>query len=241
MFQTLNCIALRSIKYNDRSTILSAYSREAGRMSFIVPSGNGREARRRRALFMPLSVFNCQCDVKPGKEIHMMKEVSPTIMGGSIHSHPVKVVIAMFIADVLNAVLREPQSDPLLYDFIIEAIDNLGRNERGLANFHLCFLFRLGRFLGIEPDIGSHHAGQVFDLIDATFRESPPMHNKYIEVSDAQTVVALSRMTWENLHVFKFTREQRNATLDEILRYYTLHYSRLSDLSSLDVVRTLFT
>jgi DNA repair protein RecO (recombination protein O) len=78
-------------------------------------------------------------------------------------------------------------------------------------------------------------------MIDATFRESPPMHNKYIEVSDAQTVVALSRMTWENLHVFKFTREQRNATLDEILRYYTLHYSRLSDLSSLDVVRTLFT
>ena len=54
MLRELHCIALRTIKYNERHSILSAYSLEVGRVSFLVPAGAGMEATRRRALFLPL-------------------------------------------------------------------------------------------------------------------------------------------------------------------------------------------
>ncbi len=58
MLRTLNLIPLRVIPYSDRNSILSAYSRELGRVSFVVPAGAGREARRRRALLMPMRYIN---------------------------------------------------------------------------------------------------------------------------------------------------------------------------------------
>ena len=57
MYQQLRCVALRTIKYDDRRSIVSAWSEQLGRVSFIVPDGASREARRRRALLMPLSLF----------------------------------------------------------------------------------------------------------------------------------------------------------------------------------------
>ena len=44
MLRELHCIALRTIKYNERHSILSAYSLEVGRVSFLVPAGAGKEA-----------------------------------------------------------------------------------------------------------------------------------------------------------------------------------------------------
>ncbi|MDE6153062.1 MAG: recombination protein O N-terminal domain-containing protein, partial [Muribaculaceae bacterium] len=53
MYTTLDCIALRTVRHSDRHSILSAYTRQRGRMSFLIPAGNGREATRRRAMLMP--------------------------------------------------------------------------------------------------------------------------------------------------------------------------------------------
>ena len=41
-------------------------------------------------------------------------------------------------------------------------------------------------------------------------------------------------------HLFRFSREQRRQTLSAILEYYSLHYTSLSSLNSLDVLRRLF-
>lgn len=66
---TLTCIALRTVKYSDRASILSVYTAQRGRMSLAVPAGKGKSAARFRALTMPMAVFECQADVRPGREI----------------------------------------------------------------------------------------------------------------------------------------------------------------------------
>ena len=42
MYRPLDCIALRTVRYSDRNSILTAYTRQAGRLSFLVPAGTGR-------------------------------------------------------------------------------------------------------------------------------------------------------------------------------------------------------
>ena len=70
MLRSLHCVALRTIKYNEKHSILSAYSLELGRVSFLLPAGSGREAARRRALMMPLGTFECVADIRHGQDIY---------------------------------------------------------------------------------------------------------------------------------------------------------------------------
>lgn len=240
MYQPLHCVALRTIKYNDKNSILSVYSLELGRLSFLVPAGNGREANRRRALFMPLSIFECVASIKPGRELCLMRDPRVIEPLHGIHSHPLKGAVSLFIADVLNAVLRESQSDATTFAFLADSIVRFNEMEEGVANFHLCFLYRLGRFIGIEPDVSTYRDGAVFDMQEGRFRMTPPLHHKYLMSDDARVLSLLSRITFENMRFFKFNRRQRNDLLDKILEYYTIHYSSLSQLQSLDVLRALF-
>lgn len=241
MKQKMQFIALRTVRYNDRHSILSAYSAECGRVAFAIPAGAGKEASRRRALLMPLSIVECVADVKPGREVSLMSEPRALAPLMGLRTNPIKSSIALFLAEVLGVVLRDGPPDFTLYKYIcssIEVLDLLPTNRA--ANFHICFLWGLGRFIGIEPDTMEFRAGMVFDMQDGRFRMSAPLHPNYLDSERSQAVAAVSRMRYATMHLFKMSRAQRNELLDGILRYYSMHYAGLQSLRSLEVLRELF-
>lgn len=241
MKQHLHIVALRTVRHSDRHSILTVYSREAGRMAFAVPAGAGREATRRRALLMPLGLAECVADIKPGREIHQMSEPRSDNPLHGLRSNPVKSAVAMFVAELLGVVLRDGPPDEGLFDFICRSVLLLDALPAArTANFHICFLYYLGRYLGIEPDTESFREGCVFDMVDGTFRMTAPMHRHYLEPQRARAVAMLGRMTFANMHLFRMTRLQRNDLLDGVLEYYSLHYTGLGGLHSLDVLREIF-
>lgn len=240
MLTPIDCIALRTVKYNDRHNILTVYARRRGRMSLLIGAGSSREANRRRAITMPLSLINCIVDLRNDRDIPSIREIRVTRQLAGLHADPAKMAMGMFLAEILGIVLAEGEDDENLFAFLTESIGRLSDIDHGAANFHLAFLYRLGYFLGIQPDMSSFKEGRVFDLVDAVFRDAPPIHGRYLEASDARSVAILSRMTMRNLHLFRFNRDQRRQALNTILEYYSLHYASLSTLRSLDVVRRLF-
>ena len=241
MLERLHCIALHTVKYSDRSNIVTVYTGGHGRMSLLMPAGNSREAVRRRAMTMPMSVFECVADIRPGRDILSVRDVRAQIVLHGIFSHPVKMTVAMFVAELLNVVLRESQGDAHLFDYLTFAMSRLDEaDDAAMANFPVGFLYGLSRFVGIEPDVSDYSQGCVFDLIDGTFRRSAPLHGEYLEGREAEVVYGLSRMTWENMGRYRFNRVQRQRILAVMLRYYTLHYASLSSLNSVDILKTLF-
>lgn len=238
MYRTLNIIALHTTRYNDRHSILAAYSREMGRVSFLVPAGNGREAARRRALLMPLSPVECVAGITRPRHIHHAR---PT--GHTAHArHPCRSdqgVVAMFVCEVAATVLREMPGDTPTYAFLLDTAMRLNDPATPTANFPIAFLYRLGTFIGIEPDVSSWSEGRVLDLVDGTFRATPPMHPHFLPAADSRVVATLSRISWDNLGAYKFTRAERARVLDTILGYYTMHYTNLSALKSPDVLRSV--
>ena len=234
-------IALRTVRHNDRHSILSAYSAECGRVAFAISAGAGKEASRRRALLMPMSIVECVADVKPGREVSLMSEPRALAPLMGLRTNPIKSSIALFLAEVLGVVLRDGPPDSTLYKYIcssIEVLDLLPSNRS--ANFHICFLWGLGRFIGIEPDTEEYRTGMVFDMQDGRFRVSAPLHPNYLDSERSQAVAVVSRMRYANMHLFKMSRVQRNELLDGILRYYSMHYAGLQSLRSLEVLRELF-
>lgn len=239
MFETIECVALRTVRYSDRQSILSAYSRTHGRVAISLPAGAGRNAARLRAVTQPLAQFQCVADFRPNRDILSVRDLRclQAPPGGS----PVKSALALFMADMLAALLREPQQDVLLFDFISEAILQLdAAPAQRSGNLHIAFLVKLAHFMGIEPDWGTYGEGKVFDLVDGIFRTSPPLHGRWLPSGEAATARLLSRMNFRTAHLFRFSRGERSLLLDRIIQYYQTHFPTLGALNSLDILRTIF-
>lgn len=241
MFQPIHAIALRTVKYNDRTSILTAWTAEMGRISVLMPAGSGPESRRRRALTMPMSLFEGVVDVRPGREIMPVRDMRPVTAGADVSSDPMRATVAMFLAEVMTAVTREGGGDEGLWRLLVESVSALaGARGTMLANFHLVFLSRLATVLGIEPDVSTWVRGRGLDLLDGVFRTTRPFHDHWTDAAGARLATTLLRMTdYSHGGLLRMDRATRNAALDTILRYYTLHHTPLDNLNSLSVVRAV--
>ena len=154
------------------------------------------------------------------------------------------------MADFLGALLREPQADAPLFAFLLRSAEALAAGalpgeagahaSRQLPNFHIAFMMRLQRFMGIEPDWSTYTPGAVFDMAAGVFRTLPPPHPRYLNPEESTAAWRLSRMTTANCHRFRFSRFDRNRILDGLLSYYRLHFPTLGSLPSTDILRQLF-
>lgn len=235
---TIEFIALKLTRYSDTQSILTAYSRELGRVSLSVPARSGKSAARIRALTMPLGIVECITDKRPGRDILPLRQASQALILKNLHSDPLKQMMAMLLAEVLSATLQTGEADEKLFDFLKAGIEFLdAADARQTANFHLCFLYHLGRHLGIEPDTATYASGRVLDLSDGCWRITAPLHDQYLSPDESRAAFTLSRMTFANLKAFRFNRKERNRITDVMLDYYSIHYASLRNVRSLEILR----
>lgn len=239
MNRTLHIFPLRVTPYSDRTCILSAYSRELGAISFAVPAGSGAGAARRRALLMPMNLLEVEAQIRPGREVHTLREPRALMPLHGVMASPARSAVAMFLAEALGVILRQGEGDPRVFDFIAGAMERLNSPGVPAANFHLAFLVGLATVLGIAPDAGDFRPGRLFDMVDACFRQSAALHGRTLSPEESMAAERLCRLTWENMGRYRFSREQRARALDRVLEYYTLHYANLSSLKSPGILRML--
>ena len=149
----------------------------------------------------------------------------------------------MFLAEILDACLREQQTDHNLYDFILHAsrLLNDENDTTAIANFHIVFLLRLLALLGVEPDYSTYKPGSIFDIYDGVWRQSKPLNHNSLSPDESLIAANLFRkLTFRNSRLFKFNRNQRNQITDTLIQYLSLHVANLSGIKSLDVVRNIF-
>lgn len=241
MYTHLDCIALRTTRLSDSKSLLSAWSRQHGRLTLAIPAGKTPEARRRRALTAPLCTFEGECNIKPGKDIHSMRDFRATPATLAVCATPLKQITALFLGEVLDLLLRRSEPDAPLSDFLFDAIGNLVEitDQNSLAAFHIIFLYKLTIPLGISPRLEDYHTGAVFDLRDAVFRPSAPLHHDYISGKECTMLMAVSRATFNTAKNLPLTPASRKRALDLILDYYAIHLAPLSALHSLEILREM--
>ena len=74
MYQKVIGIVLHSLKYNDTSNIVHVYTRENGRVSFLVKIPKSRKTGVRPILFQPLAMVELEVDFRTNASIHSIKE-----------------------------------------------------------------------------------------------------------------------------------------------------------------------
>ena len=240
MYEKLRGIVLNTIRYSDKHNIVHVYTDGRGLMSFAVPQGKTQAARMRNALLMPLSLVELEASVHPGRDLATMREVHRNYPLATLYSDPFKNAIALFISELLAHVIQEPEGNHPLFRYIEQSVQLLEQMPGQVANFHICFLYHLGAHLGIQPNVESYRKGYWFDMTDGVFVPSAVRGHALLQPQEAQVIHLLSRMTFSNMGVFRFNREERNRMLDVIIGYYRLHNAAIGSLRSPDILKQLF-
>lgn len=241
MIEKIEGIVLDLRRHNDKSSVVTLYTRQRGRVAFIV-SASGKSGIRNNALLRPLSVIESNVNFSNSKELNRLSSYSPTYLYEDLYYNPYKSAVAMFLADFLNRLLRNSSSESNLYDYIVDSARILdSAPARMTADFHIVFLVDMLYFAGIHPDLSGFAQGRWFDMRQGVFTDCVPPHPDRLGGKESEFVLNLMRIKYFNSKKFGFDREARNRILDMLVRYYSVHIPGMSSIStSLSVLRELF-
>lgn len=241
MLQKTRGIVLRALKYKDASLIVDVYTEVSGRASFMVYIPKSKKASVKSTLFQPLSLVELDVDIRPNTNIYKVREVKSFFPFTSLPYEPAKSAIALFLAEFLYRSLREEAENVPLFNYLMHSIIWLDTCKRNYANFHLVFLMRLSRFLGLYPNLDGYADGDYFDMRAACFSPLPPqMHSDFLQPAEAALLHKLIRMRYDTMRFVPMTRVERARFLTLINDYYRLHLPDFPVLRSLEVLHELF-
>ena len=240
MLTKTQAIVLHSLKYGETRMIVDMFTRQFGRLSFIVSMPKTAKSKMKKQFFQPLSLLEIETDVRPKVQLQKLSDVRLSSPFTSIPFHPHKLSMALFMAEFLYYALRSEQRNELLYDYVESSIQWLDGQDDRFANFHLVFLMRLSRFLGFYPNLEHYQAGDYFDLRESEFLPAPPVHRDFLYPEEAEKVQLMMRMDYPTMHLFRMSHQERNRLLEVTLIYYRLHLPDFPEMKSIGVLQELY-
>lgn len=240
MTEKMQAIVLSAVRHSDRALIVNVYTRTRGRMSLLVGTNSGKGGRRIAAMTMPLSQIEYECDMGGSRELRRPKGLAFAYTYRSLYFSPAKNALGIFLAEFLTRLLREADADPLAFRYISESLVALDTLPGQVANFHLTFLAGLTTFMGIAPDLDGYAPGALFDMRAGTYTRLHPGHNDILIGESAAAPRLLARLDYANMHLLHLDRMQREAMLEGMLRYWSIHFPGTGNLRSAEVLSSLF-
>ncbi|MBO7129397.1 MAG: DNA repair protein RecO [Prevotella sp.] len=240
MLTKTQAIVLHAIKYGETRLIVDMFTRQHGRLSFIVSLPKSPKAKVRKQFFQPLTMLEIEADLRPKIQLQKIRDVRLAVPFITIPFDPNKLSISLFIAEFLYHALRGEQQNAPLYDYVANSIIWLDSQDTSYANFHLVFLMRLSRFLGFYPNLDHYQVGDYFDLRESIFTSQPPMHRDFLMPQEAEKIQVMMRMDYPTMHLYKMSHYERNRLLEVSLTYYRLHLPDFPEMKSVEVLREMY-
>jgi len=233
-------VVLHTIKYGDSGLVVYLYTDVAGRQTYLVQGVRSSRGRgNRAALLQPMFLLEYEGVAPRRGELHRMREPMASPPLGRLPFDVRKSTIALFMAEVLYRLVREPEPDARLFAFVEQAVQALDAMEEGTANFHLWFLVKLSRFLGFYPG-GDWAEGDWFDIPRGEFTATAPEHRLALERDEARLLGRLMGCGADDLGAIALRRDQRAAFLNALLTFIGYHADTIHTVRSIDILRDVF-
>lgn len=240
MREKIQGIVLNVTRHNDAHDVVTMFTRRQGRVSFVSSAGVSPRGRRRRALLQPLSLISADLEFKPNRDLQILTTFEANHVLTDIYFNPIKRSIAIFLAEFLNRILRASAPDIPTYSLLEKSILQFDSTQNSCANYHIAVMIQLMSPLGISPNISEWRENAWFDMSTGQFVAIAPLYRNHIVPSQASYIPLLMRMTPENCHRFKFSRQERREILSMLLKYYAVHIPGADRLNSPEILQELF-
>ena len=234
-------IVLRTVKYGDTSLIVTIFTELFGVQSYIV-SGvrtSTKKGTGKANLFQPTAILELVVYHNELKHLNRIKEFKWHHLYQHIFSDVPKNAVALFMIELLTKCLKQPESNPELFEFIEDAFIHLDKsNSAIMANFPLFFALHLPAFFGFRINDDYSPETPILDLQEGTYVSDRPDHLYFLEGKPAETTSELLKiMRPEELEQLKLNHDFRRELLFAYETYYRLHIQEFGMMKTLPVLK----
>jgi hypothetical protein len=99
-------VVLFTSQYSDTFSIAHVFTRDFGRMAYLLPKSSVKKSKVKASHFFPLSVLNMEVEHLPLREIQRLKEVEREFPLYEICTDEVKISISFFCIDRAEVTLH---------------------------------------------------------------------------------------------------------------------------------------
>jgi DNA repair protein RecO (recombination protein O) len=240
MVEKTSAIVLHQLKYTDSGIIVQVYSRKYGRFSIMVKGIRNKKSGKHNVHFQPLSILDLVLYYKESRGIQTLKEFSVFYSTDDIQGNLRKSCMAIFIGEVLSSVLKEESPHEELFEYLRDSIIYFNESHDKYLNFHIAFLTGLSSYLGFEPGRRQREEDSVFDMINGSFVQIPPIHGNYANQEISEILASFFEASWYEMENIPLSGSLRNEVLETLLKFYSLHLPGLKKINSLEVLKEVF-
>ncbi len=233
-------IVLRSIKYGETSLIVTIFTELFGIQTYMV---NGVRSSKKSAAkanhFQPAAILDLVVYHNEQRSMQRIKEFQWDFLFKEVLSDVIKNSIALYIVELLQKCLKQPEENTTLFYFCEDILLQLDRSAPGVtANFALYFSLQLTEFLGFKMSDDYTETQTFLDLEEGCFVETEPQHPHFISGENALwTSQLLKVMQPGELSTFHLHHNTRRKLLMHYQDYYALHITDFGTMKSLQVLQ----
>ena len=236
-------IVLRTVKYGETSVIVTILTELFGLQSYLVNGvrTQSRKGGTKAGMFQPAAILDLVIYYQETKNLQRLKEYNWSHLYQHIFSDVVTNAVALFMIELLQKCLKQPEPNPELYYFMEDALtglDSAGMHVQ--ANFPLFFALHLAGFFGLRIVDNYSEKRNFLDLREGFFTEEKPSHPHYLE----QPLSGISSHLLKIMHPSELAdlplnKEKRRLLLLAYEDFYSMHITGYTPLKTLPVLRTI--
>jgi DNA repair protein RecO (recombination protein O) len=236
-------IVLKTVKYGETSLIATLYTELFGIQSYLVNGvrSSSRKGPGKANLFQPAAILDLLVYHNDLRNLQRIREFNWAILYKDILNNILKNAVALFMVELLQKTLRQPEPNPELFYFIEDSFLHLDASEgRELANFPLFFILHLAGFFGfrIHDTYSEHNA--VLDLLEGQFVPESPHHLQILEGTLSYHTAQLLRAQQPGeLGELPLNQETRRLLLQAFLTFYAVQIPDFGEMKTLAVLQTV--
>lgn len=213
MYTRSKIIILSTIKYADADLIVKCFSKELGKLSFLV-KGARRSGKKKTGMsyFLPFNILWATFQYRENKNLLYFKEINIDLPLTHIHQDIRKSSIVFLLTEVVENAIQEEEVNENMFSYLENAIYWLDTHE-STQNFHIAFLVGFSRYLGIYPELYHLNENVKED------RNEPQLN------FDTRNIQRLEGLLKEgvditNSHNFKLDKREKLEILNILMLYY---------------------
>jgi DNA repair protein RecO (recombination protein O) len=236
-------IVLKAVKYGETSLVVTLYTELFGVQSYLVNGvrTSSKKGPGKANLFQPAAILDLVAYHNDLKNLQRLKEFKWGHLYQHIFFNVVKNAVALFMVELLQKCLKQPEPNPDLFYFIEDAFVHLdSSNDTIVANYPLFFALQLAGFLGFRIQDDPAQEGWLLDLREGLFVKEHPLHHDVLEQPYSGITSQLLQVRLpEELKDLPLNQETRRILLQAYQVFYAVHVQDFGVMRTLPVLQTV--
>jgi DNA repair protein RecO (recombination protein O) len=234
MWESTRAWVLTHRAYGDKGMILHCLTDRFGRQSYYLPSIRSRNSPIRPSMVLPLTPLALVARHRGKEQLERIKEARLLWHPKSLHQHPIKAAVCLYLAEFIDRIFTEVQEQITLWDFVEEHLIQYDESTQENLHFPLWFSVHLLSFSGLAlPQ--QRKLGSFFDWHEAVWKVQESESSLNLQTS--ALLADLLQHSWPEAASLKSQGEQRRQLMDGLARFLEWHVPGHRTLKSVEVLR----